>query len=201
MRFPNGYNGVKKIWIAEVIGLIGGALTLIGALVTAIGAAAGSASVAVGGAVATGAVAIIAAIAGLVAYVINIVGINQAKQDEPGTTNFNTAFILVFVGLGATFLGMFFLGNVFRVISNIASLGVSVFVIKGIQSYAKAYNNDQLISTGNTVLILLVCVTLISIILGFFSSGVLTVISNILSLCQYVVYLVFLTKAKNMLAA
>ena len=102
MTFPNGYQGVKKLFTAEILQLIcAGCLILTGIafLIGAGAAAAGSGS----GALTLdvfGMIFLIATIVlPLIAYIISLVGLHQAAKDDE---NFRIAFIFAIIGLVLT---------------------------------------------------------------------------------------------------
>nr|WP_316626779.1 hypothetical protein [uncultured Ruminococcus sp.] len=89
MTFPNGADGVKKIFTAEILGLIASVCFFITAILTittvaaAVGASGGSDAAAVG-AVASGAGVVVLSLGGLVlsiiSFILSLVGINKASR-------------------------------------------------------------------------------------------------------------------------
>ena len=108
MRFPNAYNGVKKIFSAEILHLVAVILMAVG-LVTAViagvvGTAVGDAAeltegefvVTVGGIIGAVSILAVGGILALIAFILQIVGVGQAMKDE---SYFKTAFIFIFVSV------------------------------------------------------------------------------------------------------
>lgn len=102
MRFPNAAAGVKKIFTAEILALIGAIATVIGTISALIAVAAAANNSTGGTAVAGGASVIFllgAGVLGIIAFIMNIIGINSAAKDE---ASFKTALICVIVGIAGT---------------------------------------------------------------------------------------------------
>ena len=213
MQFPNAYTGVKKIFTAEILSIIATVLVLIAA-VAAVGVAyAGEASDSSGG----GAVALVLVctiaflIISIISFFMNLSGLRTASQDEP---NFQTALIFAVVSIVATVISNVItsseaLTGILDILSDVATVLATYFVIRGIMALAEKLNNQEVAGKGNTVIILVFAafaLSLISSILGTYvlaetPAAVLSLISLIFSLVQYIVYLVFLSNGKKMLAA
>ncbi len=212
MRFPNGFDGVKKLWLAELLGIIGSILVLISSGVMVGGLAAGSGNAFAGGLFATLGSGLVTGILAIISYILMVLGINAAKKDEPGTTNFSTALICVIVALAVSVLSSFIsgtIGTILGIIGKIATIGITFFVIKGIQSFANAMGDAATSKLGNTVMMLFICAQVVAIILSIIGGSdafsvifwTMSLISTILSIVAYIMYLVYLNKAKKMLAA
>ena len=99
MRFPNALEGVKKIYKAEVIGLIGALFGFVAAILALAGVSAGEDGL---GLVAVGGILIIAmAVLLVISFIMNLVGLNKAKPDEE---NFKNALTMVIIGIIAGIL-------------------------------------------------------------------------------------------------
>ena len=87
MKFPNAFNGSKKILLAEILALIAAVLVMIagitlgGTIANAVETNNGDAVI--GGAIGAGALILVGGIAGIVAFVVEIIGINACAKDEP----------------------------------------------------------------------------------------------------------------------
>ena len=115
MKFPNAYNGVKKIFTAEILSLIGTISLIIAAiLVLATGAMVetGAADAAVnetmGMAAGFAIFGLVGSILMLVAFIMNLVGILSARKDEG---LFNTALAFTIIGIVAAVLTSLFSKN------------------------------------------------------------------------------------------
>lgn len=220
MKFPNAAKGVKKIFNAEIIlliaALIGGAglvLGLIGAS-NETGESNGTILLAV-----SGALLIVSGIALLVAGIINIVGFIQAAKDEEGIkravlcTVFSAlfAFVAAFFENKTGFLGG--LGTVLSSISTVLNMLVALFMIGGLMNLSAKCNRPDMVKKGHDILITIIVSYIITFALillvrfgaytSSFGAGVINWLSGLSALFTvfiYVLELIYLAKAKKMLA-
>ena len=220
MTFPNAFRGVKKIFTAEILKLIGVACLLIAAVLTLLAAgsvAAGSD----GGAVASGLGATVLLAAGavlpIIGFIMNLVGLSQAGKDED---NFHTAFIVaIFALIIRVVSGIFTMlnvgggvaDNIANFISGICEIIVFVLVVNGVLSLADRLHKSELFGTASKLIICYVVpygiAILAELIVIFFGvnetvatiEGIMLLVSSIFSMIAYIIYLVFLGKAKKML--
>ena len=113
MTFPNANAGVKKVYNAQVLSIIGMILSVIAGILGAIGEANDSGAV-VGAAL----VVIIAAAIMIIAEIMNIVGVNRASKDEEA---FKKALIALVVGIVANVL-MIYSSEKSNLISSLSTL-------------------------------------------------------------------------------
>ena len=92
MQFPNALEGVKKIYKAEIIALFGAIVGFVAAVLGLVGAQSGS----VGGLAGAGILIIAMSVLFIIAFIMNIVGLNKARPDEE---NFKNALYMVFAGI------------------------------------------------------------------------------------------------------
>ena len=167
MKFPNASQGVKKLFTSEILNIIAGFLLFIGAIGAAI-AAAGAMSAAnqdsltggqtaalLGGGASTAICMFGGLVISIIAYIMMIVGLNNARKDD---SNFNTAFIFVFVSLILSVISSFIpgvFGQILSSISQLATMFVTVFIILGIRSLAIQLGNQQVENKGKTIVALL----------------------------------------------
>ena len=220
MKFPNAAKGVKKIFNAEIISLIaaliGGAglvLGLIGASKET-GESVGTTLLAV-----SGALLIVSGIALLVAGIMNIVGFIQAAKDEEGIkravlcTLFSApfAFVAAFFENQTGFLGG--LGTVLSSIATVLNMLVALFMIGGLMNLSAKCNRHDMVKRGHSILTTIVVSYLITLALSIlirfgaytssFGAGVINWLSGLSALFTvfiYVLELIYLAKAKKMLA-
>ena len=223
MKFPNAYQGVKKLFTAEILNIIAwfcmciaagaGVVAVIGAAPAANGASLNDAQAAtllgggIGAAIFGGAYFVLA----LIAFILTIVGLAKARKDD---ANFNVAFIFLFVNLILTFVGSLISGTVGGLLvafGNIASLVMFIYIVLGIRSLAEQIGNEQVAAKGKTILTILVCVYVLAFIARLVSaftvtavtttiSGILAIVSIVLSIIGYIIFLTYLAQAKKMLA-
>lgn len=223
MRFPNAANGVKKLFTAEILALIGGVLLLAAGVAALIMLASGkvmeqSSLEGIGAAVlASGGAAVFFLLAAVVlfviSFIINIIGLAKASNDDG---SFKIALFAVIVGLAVTLLSTLFSSNsvvssLLTSLESVAELVTTIYVIQGIRNLAVRLNNGQMDEKGNTLFKVMLAV----ILLGFISriiitifggqiwasipAAVLQMVSGVLSIVQYFLYLSYLGKAKKML--
>lgn len=216
--FPNAYDGIKKIYLGEilsliaiVIGGIAGVAAVIGYKLTEAGAEEVGASAAfVGG----GIVVIIAGILAIVSFILNILGISKASIDEPYFKKAMTWLVISLIG--SVIVGMTTEGTAANLaadfIHQAGQLMVTFYVIDGVNSLANKLGRTDLAAKGMKLKNMIVGVYAIGLVLtlisGFMSNsdtmtviaGVLGVVALIIMVIAYVVYLKLLFGAKQMLA-
>ena len=225
MKFPNAYNGSKKLFIAELISLIAAILLIVGAFV-ALGSIKtvdeNTIDAAVGGVLGGAGIMLAAGIAAVVAFIIQLVGINACAKDEP---TFKSALYAILAGIVASIASSAvsgksaMLGSIFSAVSSLASMIAIVFVIKGFMKLADQLGRSDVSSSGKTVMYATIGLLAVSIILTFVSGlitpaeiktaadessaktgEIISLIASALSIIQSIIYLIFLKKSKDMLA-
>lgn len=216
MRFPNAASGVKKLFTAQILGLIASVATIIGLIFLIFTAAAADAN-AQGGAVAAGLGTIIlmgaSAVLILIGSIMTLVGIIQASKDEGA---FKTALIAIIVSLIAAVIAGIFSSNglvqsICQIIQNVMNLAVTLFVINGVTNLAEKMNNTEVWSKGRNLLKVIVCIYALSLIASFISlifggifmsvtAAILALVAAVLDVVSYFLYLSLLNKGKKMLA-
>lgn len=216
MRFPNAASGVKKLFTAQILGLIASVATIIGLIFLIFTAAAADAN-AQGGAVAAGLGTIIlmgaSAVLILIGSIMTLVGIIQASKDEGA---FKTALIAIIVSLVAAVIAGIFSSNglvqsICQIIQNVMNLAVTLFVINGVTNLAEKMNNTEVWSKGRNLLKVIVCIYALSLIASFISlifggifmsvtAAILALVAAVLDVISYFLYLSLLNKGKKMLA-
>lgn len=219
MKFPNAHNGVKKIFTAEILSLIGTVVLVVAAIL----------ALAAGGMISTGAAdqaveqttgivagaglfGLVGGILMIVAFILNLVGIISAKKDEG---SFSTALTFTIVGIAASLLAGLFANNAMmsdlaQIITNFAQMMVAYYVVQGIANLAVRLHNPAMVERGNQVRMYLMIAYCIPIVVNFLSmifsmreksfvAEALGLTALILSLVVYFIYLGYLSKAKKML--
>lgn len=220
--FKNAYEGIKKIFTAEIIMLIASIVTFVGAIATitadpnavkdALNNASGTSlptSVVI-----LGIVALAFGICALVAFILNLVGLVQAKKDE---ANFNTALLLTIAGIVVSILSGIFSKNesvtsFLNTAVELAYLLATMFIVYGIISLAKQLKNTPVETKGNRLLKLIVIVYGVGIAAKLLSAiftaakldpiiiGIVGIISALLTVVSHLIYISLLSDAKKMLA-
>jgi len=220
MKFPNAYQGVKKIFTAEILSLIGAACMIIFAVfgvVALAGMAAASGDTVLTGGVGLAVFGLAGGILSLIGMLFLMIGTKRAAQDEP---IFNQAYMYILCSLILTLASLIISSiwpygtwdNMSTTVANILAMIATIFIISGVQNLAKQLNRPDMVAAGNTYMILLIVVYAVQIIVRiipvFFGAnaaasrvvGILSLAAEIASLIVYILYLVFLGKAKKMLA-
>lgn len=209
MQFPNALEGVKKIYKAEIIALIGGIVGFVAAILALVGAKSGS----VGGLAGGGFLIIAASVLFIIAFIMNIVGLNKAKPDEE---NFKNALYMVLVGIvlsivvGATKEGAL-IHTLGESLSNICNLLVNYLVATALLNLANRLGDAAVAQKAKTVRTLLTVVWIIALVLQVIGNTftakagtiafILVLIASVIEIIAYIIYLVLLGKARRMLEA
>lgn len=223
MRFPKAYQGVKKIFTAEILSLIGAVCALVAAIITAViivsivnqsGSSVGYGIEGVGLIV----LAIASGVLPVIGYIMKLVGMKQAGNDEP---RFNQAFIIAIFALILTVLSSVFSSmnvgggiadNIVNIFIKLADIFITVFIIGGIQNLAVRIGREDLVDLGSKLLMTIIIVYVLAILGNlvpvFFGQndqsqafvGILGIFVAILDIAAYIIFLVYLGKAKKALA-
>ena len=220
MTYPNATNGIKKIFTAEILCLVGTVVLLISGFLAAVSivaaASTGDANTAAGAAFSAGlgmlTVALIGSIVVVVGGIMALIGLINASKDQKYFKYALYAIIvsIVFTGVAGYFSANPSLQSVLNACGSSANLISTIFVIQAIIDIANGFNNADVAARGKSQLTLIVVIQVLSIIAslvvsfmgGQFASvvaAVIAIISVVLSLIQYVLYLLLLSKAKAML--
>ena len=218
MRFPNAASGVKKIFTAEILALISEILLLFAGVlvVIALGAAQNNAndSLALGTLAGFAIFGFGATVIAVIAFILKIVGISQASKDE---NSFKTAIICLIIGIVGSLVYSIFqtssptVASIGNLIYQLMNLFVTIFVISGIIKLADQLNDGVVSAKGSTLLKLITVIyaltiiaNIIVLILGGYAvsivAAIIYLIALILTVVQYIMYLVYLANSKKMLA-
>ena len=221
MKFPNAHNGVKKIFTAEILGLIGTiAMAVAGAaaiiLAALVNAGNGSETSAAAGAVT--AILAVFGIAGdilmLIGFILNLVGIKAAMKDEAA---FKTAMVFTLIGIVASVFATIYSSNetvsgLMKILMDFTQLCVAVFVIRGIMNLAEKLHNQKMVAGGRKATTYMTVAYCLPIVISFVSTlislkaestatMVLSLIALLLSIIAYIIFLNYLRRAVKMLEA
>ena len=220
MRSPDAFIGIKRIYTSQILSLIGAGLAIIAAIFGIFGASNNLDSVAGGGAlVGTGLLVLGAVILLIIAFVLQIMGVNTASKDE---TLFGKALMWLIIGIVVSIIDGFLqetgpvVSGIADTLKSVCQLLTTYFIIKGISSLADKMNNPEVKSLSEKTLKLTIGVYVVAIIfdlIGTFlggtssqatdaevgSVGIIGVIALFLSILAYIVFLVLLSRAKTML--
>ncbi len=208
MEYSNARKGIKKIFTYEVIEIV---IALLAILIAVLGVVSFDGNKALAGekeAVGAGLVIIIAGIAIVVLTIIGIIilikGLKLAAMDE--REHFKNAFYASLIVLvGSILIGLSsvveFIGDYSKYI-NAAVSGTTIFmflsIVYGIKTIAEKIGRLDIAGLSIPIIVITIIVTCIAAIGRFVDNDVMKVASEILTLISYVVYLVYLSKAKKM---
>ena len=204
MRFPEGYAGVKKLFTSEILNFIAAMIILPASVVMVIAGKKYTDPETLPFVVIP---FLVSGIIGIVAFIIQIVGLNRARKDD---SQFKTALIFVFAGIAATFVasltgGMF--GNIFSFIDEVATLLVSVYTILGIYDLAEELENENVmlhgkiaLFSGASVFVTAVFFRMIPVFVPR-TNDILDILSLVMESAGYLIFVIFIFKAKKMLSA
>ena len=206
MQFPNAYKGVSKIFIAQVLVLVA---DVVGIVVSGLYAAQNNSvnALIAGLGVAVGVITIIA-------FILNLLGLIDAKKDEG---RFGTALFIMIAAIVLSCISVAFaenetVTNVFKQLTNICEVLVTFYVISGIITLAKKLNDEEMAAKGKRIITMVVAAWALAIIAGLVASfikgsdaalavsAVLLLISAIVGTLAVILYVLYLAKAKKMLA-
>ena len=225
MRFPKAYEGVKLIFIAEIVGLV---ISLLSLCFASSGMLTDPGSVSLRFAALLLLFAMLAFRLCLGYFIVFFVGLIRAKQDEP---RFGTAMICVLVSIGAAFVGAFVLVFVMMlsyratasslptILMNVGlssviaalSCGAVLCMAAGVKNLAKKLGDGGMVLAGSRFQVLVAALCGLTIVLNIASTllrnsgraaavgwitGTVTAVSFVSSL----ITVLFLGRAKNMLA-
>ena len=216
MRFPNAFRGVKKIWLAELLMLLAAIVGIVLIVVIAANSSLVGEEVIVNeDAVKTPAaiLGIGTALIALVAFVLNLLGLINARKDDSA---FSIALLVTLLGIVASVISSIWSGNQGLVkwmdtVLTICSMFASYYVLTGIANLAEQFPDEAtkaLALKSRTLVEGTFCATAIfKLIINIFKIQdgstiytILSIVALVLELVSYVLYLRALSKGKKMLA-
>ena len=216
MKFPNAFDGIKKLFTAEILEIVSIVAGVIAGIAGAIayGTDQTGHPEAVGAPAAIAAVvAIIAAILLIASAIISFLGINNASKDEPEFKNAVTAVIVTIVlSVISGFLpdSLKVVSALIDTVNTCLSVYISYTVVKGICNLAAQLNNAEMVERGNRVITYIIVAALLGAIADFVQTVwikdpkanlnvILGAVILIFGLVKGVAYIIYLSKAKKML--
>ena len=215
MRFPNAFRGIKKIWLAELLMLLAAVVGIIMVIVMATNGTMVGEDIIINESVKTpiAILGISAALIALVAFILNLVGLINANNDDPA---FRIALLVTILGIVASAISAIWSNNEtlnkwMDTALTICSLFASYYVLTGIANLAEKMSDaatKALALKSRTLVEGSFCATaLFKLIINIFKiqsgstiSTILAVIALLLELVSYILYLRALNKGKQMLA-
>ena len=213
--FTNAYEGVKKIYKAEILSLIATVLLLIGSVISVFGIQAGeNTSSGEGLLVSGGLIVIVAAVLLIIAAIMNIIGVSRASKDEAA---FKNALIALLFGIAANILVSAFSNNptvssIGKAATNVTEILASYYICTGVINLADKLGDSDVSARGQKVRSILMGIWVAAAVLNILSTlfgtnetmqsviGIIAIVGGIISIIAYFLYISLLGRAKNMLA-
>ena len=215
MRFPNAYRGVKKIWLAEMLMLLAAIVGIIMVIVMAANGTMVGEDIVINEGVKTpiAVLGIVTAVIALVAFILNLIGLINANNDDSA---FRIALLVTILGIVASAISAIWSNN--ETLNKwmdtaliICSMFASYYVLTGIANLAEKMSDaatKAVALKSRTLVEGSFCATaLFKLIISIFKiqngstiSTILAVIALLLELVSYILYLRALAKGKKMLA-
>ena len=215
MRFPNAYRGVKKIWLAEMLMLLAAIVGIIMVIVMAANGTMVGEDIVINEGVKTpiAVLGIVTAVIALVAFILNLIGLINANNDDSA---FRIALLVTILGVVASAISAIWSNNEtlnkwMDTAITICSMFASYYVLTGIANLAEKMSDaatKALALKSRTLVEGSFCATaLFKLIISIFKiqdgstiSTILAVVALLLELVSYILYLRALSKGKKMLA-
>ena len=215
MRFPNAFRGIKKIWLAELLMLLAAVVGIIMVIVMATNGTMVGEDIIINESVKTpiAILGIVTAVIALVAFILNLVGLINANNDDPA---FRIALLVTILGIVASAISAIWSNNEtlnkwMDTALTICSMFASYYILTGIANLAEKMSDaatKAVALKSRTLVEGSFCATaLFKLIISIFKiqegstiSTILAVIALLLELVSYILYLRALNKGKQMLA-
>ena len=203
MRFPNGHKGVKKLFASEILNIAATLLFFATAVISIINSKKSSDDRYL---TAVFVLLLFAGIVAIVSFLLQIIGINQARRDG---RYFGTALIFLFAGIPADIVAPMTEGtfrNIFSSINEVLTLLVTVYIILGIYDLAEKLENKNLMLHGKVVLFLSASVFAAAVLFRTVpvfvprTESLFNLIVAVMEFIGYLVFLIYLGRARKMLS-
>ena len=203
MRFPNGHKGVKKLFASEILNIAATLLFFATAVISIINSKKSSDDRYL---TAVFVLLLFAGIVAIVSFLLQIIGINQARKDG---RYFGTALIFLFAGIPADIVASMTEGtfrNIFSSINEVLTLLVTVYIILGIYDLAEKLENKNLMLHGKVVLFLSASVFAAAVLFRTVpvfvprTESLFNLIVAVMEFIGYLVFLIYLGRARKMLS-
>ena len=218
MRFPNAAKGVKKLFVAEIFYLIGVVFLGLGVLFAFFVPQDIESSAATALGLSMLISLSIGSVAMIVGMILKFIGVIRSSKDEKA---FKGVLYMIVISLVLSVVSAFFSGN--KVLTSSTDVFVSilsvistVLIILGVCNMAMKLERADIVERGGKILKIIITLALLAILsrfIGIFLPKniddastlakviVLTidVLTILLNVAEYVLYIIFLNKAQKML--
>jgi hypothetical protein len=215
MTFPNAAKGIKKIFTSEILNLVSllavGIMTVFSVIFTGNANSGNDVAAGVSG-IGFLVFAIAAGVITIIAWIFKVIGVIQTSKDEPSykLIIYLAIFSLAISFIAALFSGNTLLYNIVSAITSVINFITSLLIIVGIGHMAVQLQDTEVVTKCGSLLRTVLWIGILAILTRFFSIFMpstaakiiviaLAIISMILTVVQYVLYLSLLSKTKKML--
>lgn len=220
MRFPNAYAGVKTLFVGFIFALLSSVCSTVMLMFLYLSAKVELKDGTLVAVEASGFTALLVIIIGaavsfisLISLILEMIGSAKAAKDEE---TFKVVIYMISVGLAVSAISGIFSGNsklvgITNLISDFIELFIGIYILQGIINLAGKCDNAEMEANGaklyKTIIGLYSLVILFQLFTMVFNgtgvlvaAGIFTVLSGVLSLVQFVFFLMYLANAKTMLS-
>lgn len=205
MKYPNAYSGVKKLFTSEILNIISAVLMFVAVLLALLDGKSKLPDVDSAQFWSLAAFVLLSAATGIVAFIIQIIGLNQARRDE---WYFNKALYFVIICMVCTLVMTFTAGTVnsiFAAVDEVFTLLVNIYAILAIFTLAEYLKDTVIQKTGKIMIVVITVLFGIALILqiaaGFVprKAEILGVIKSGFEVLGYIACMVYFGMSKKML--
>lgn len=205
MKYPNAYSGVKKLFTSEILNIISAVLMFVAVLLALLDGKSKLPDVDSAQFWSLAAFVLLSAATGIAAFIIQIIGLNQARRDE---WYFNKALYFVIICMVCTLVMTFTAGTVnsiFAAVDEVFTLLVNIYAILAIFTLAEYLKDTVIQKTGKIMIVVITVLFGIALILqiaaGFVprKAEILEVIKSGFEVLGYIVCMVYFGMSKKML--
>lgn len=219
MTYPNAANGVKKMFKAQILAILGTVFLAFAAIFSILLNGSEKAAAANDSDSFLAVMMIVAFVAftaiTIAAAIMHLIGLGRAGRDERAfrTALFAILVNMVFIVLGTVFSGLKngTMSSLMNLLSTIMDMIAFLYVIQGIRNLAVELGNDKINKMGENIFKIILAVLVLEFIANIIElvfggqvsntvAGVVALLAAILSFVQYIVYLIFLARGVKMLA-
>lgn len=215
MKFPNAYKGVKKLFVAEIIGIIACFVMAVAAVLMTVGLNNEPVLIA------SSTVALVGSIALLVVFIISLVGLYQGGDDEP---QIKVAFYLTLVTVGLSLLatvfsaitkvsGLVTASKYIAITADVAAVIALEYTLLGIAELSKKCGDEKMARLGKTLTWCVLLLYILSVVMNLYGTilannvqqwvkitvSVAAIVASIAELVVYVLIVVYYGRATKML--
>lgn len=206
MKYNNIYIGIKKIFISEVLQIIASIFALVGMIF--LNALINNLSIS-GAAVGTAFSLLVGVVVTVIALVIYLIGLVQARKEE---REFHLALVVTIIALAVEIAAAVVdsvnptAASWLEFACEILELVAFESVVSGVVNIAKEVGDEKILSIGRKMRVLVTAIWIIMIavkLLEFFAGDIaeiLKIVHYVLEIIDHIFYMILLLKGRKMIA-